>query len=44
MLKGYSQNYLPLFLPGGDELMNQEVEVEVIEVQEGKVLGEVRSS
>jgi threonylcarbamoyladenosine tRNA methylthiotransferase MtaB len=44
MLKGYSQNYLPLFLPGGDELMNQEVEVEVIEVQEGKVLGEVRTS
>lgn len=44
MLKGYSQNYLPLFLPGGDELMNQEVDVEVIEVQEGKVLGEVRSS
>ena len=39
MLKGYSPNYLPLIFPGGDELMNQEVEVEVIEVRDGKVMG-----
>ena len=41
MLKGYSPNYLPVLLPGGDERINQEVEVEVIEVRGGKVFGEI---
>lgn len=41
MLKGYSQNYLPLLLPGGDEWMNQIVEAEVTEVQNGKVWGKI---
>ena len=44
MLKGYSQNYLPLIFPGGDQLMNQEVEIEVFEVRNGKVIGRARNS
>ncbi len=39
MLKGFSPNYLPVLLPGGEELVNREVEAEVTEVRNGKVLG-----
>jgi threonylcarbamoyladenosine tRNA methylthiotransferase MtaB len=39
LLKGFSGNYIPVLLPGGEELMNQEVEVEVTEVRDGKVFG-----
>ena len=39
LLKGFSANYIPILLPGGDELMNQEVEVEVSGVRDGKVYG-----
>jgi threonylcarbamoyladenosine tRNA methylthiotransferase MtaB len=42
LLKGYSQHYLPLLFPGGDEWMNRVLEVEVAEVHEGKVVGRVR--
>lgn len=39
LLKGFSENYIPVLLPGGEELMNQEVEAEVTEVRDGKVFG-----
>ncbi len=39
LLKGFSANYIPVLLPGGDELMNQEVEVKVTEVRDGKAFG-----
>lgn len=37
MLKGYSRNYIPILIPGGDELMNREVEAELIEVRGERV-------
>ena len=43
LLKGFSANYIPVLLSGGEELMNQEVSVEVTEVRNGKVIGNVRS-
>jgi threonylcarbamoyladenosine tRNA methylthiotransferase MtaB len=43
LLKGFSANYIPVLLPGGEDLMNQEVSVEVTEVRNGKVIGNVRS-
>jgi len=39
MLKGYSQNYLPVLLEGDDRLINQEVEVRIMDVRDGKALG-----
>ena len=39
LLKGFSANYIPVLLPGGEELMNREVEAEVTEVRDGKVFG-----
>ena len=39
LLKGYSSNYIPVLLPGGEELINREVEAEIIEVRGGKVFG-----
>ena len=39
LLKGFSPNYIPVLLPGGEELMNREVEAEIIEVRDGKVFG-----
>jgi threonylcarbamoyladenosine tRNA methylthiotransferase MtaB len=39
LLKGFSANYIPVLLPGGEELMDQEVEAEVTEVRHGKVFG-----
>ncbi len=45
LLKGFSPNYIPVLLPGGEELMNQEVVVKITEVREGKVMGDpVRSA
>ncbi len=41
LLKGYSRNYIPVFIRGGDELINQEVEVEVAEVRGETVLGKI---
>ena len=42
LLKGFAANYIPVLLPGGEELMNREVEAEIIDVQGGKVFGEKR--
>jgi threonylcarbamoyladenosine tRNA methylthiotransferase MtaB len=39
MLKGFSANYVSVLLPGGEELVNQEVDVKVTEVRDGKVFG-----
>jgi threonylcarbamoyladenosine tRNA methylthiotransferase MtaB len=39
LLKGFSPNYIPVLLPGGEELMNREVEAEITEVRDGKVFG-----
>jgi threonylcarbamoyladenosine tRNA methylthiotransferase MtaB len=39
LLKGFSGNYIPVLLPGGEEIINQEVEAEVTEVRDGKVFG-----
>ena len=41
LLRGFSPHYIPVLLPGGDERINQEVEVEVTEVQNGKVFGKI---
>ena len=41
MLKGYSRNYLPVFISPLNDLINQEVEVEVAEVCGEKVFGKV---
>jgi threonylcarbamoyladenosine tRNA methylthiotransferase MtaB len=41
LLKGYSRNYIPVFIRGGDELINQEVEVEMAEVRGETVLGKI---
>jgi len=41
MLKGYSRNYIPVLLPGGDQLKNQEVEVDLTEVEGEKVFGKL---
>lgn len=39
MLKGFSPNYIPVFLPGGEGLRNQEMDVEIVEIRSGKVWG-----
>jgi threonylcarbamoyladenosine tRNA methylthiotransferase MtaB len=41
MLKGYSQNYIPVLIPAGDEHINQELEVEVTEIRGEKVFGKI---
>jgi len=41
LLKGFSENYIPILLPGGETLMNQEVEAEVTEVRDAKVFGKI---
>ena len=38
-LKGYSRNYIPVLLPGGDEFINQELDVEIIDVHGDRVIG-----
>jgi len=41
LLKGFSENYIPILLPGGETLMNQEVQAEVTEVRGAKVFGKI---
>ena len=41
MLRGYSENYIPVLVQAGDEHINQEVEVRVIEVSGENVIGEI---
>jgi threonylcarbamoyladenosine tRNA methylthiotransferase MtaB len=41
LLKGYSRNYIPVLLPGGDEFINQELDIEIMEVRGVKVFGKV---
>jgi threonylcarbamoyladenosine tRNA methylthiotransferase MtaB len=41
MLKGYSQNYIPVLLPAGDEHINRELEVELSEIRGEKVFGKI---
>jgi len=41
MLKGNSQNYIPVLVRAGDEHINQELEVEVTEVSGEKVFGKI---
>ncbi|NWF57704.1 MAG: tRNA (N(6)-L-threonylcarbamoyladenosine(37)-C(2))-methylthiotransferase MtaB [Syntrophaceae bacterium] len=43
LLKGFSENYISVLLPGEDGLMNREVEIEATEVRDGKVFGKVES-
>ena len=40
LLKGFSRNYIPVLVAGGDELMGKEITVRVIEVRESEVYGE----
>ncbi len=40
-LRGYSRNYIPVLLPGGDEFINRELDVEITEVSGAKVFGKV---
>ena len=40
-LRGYSRNYIPVLLPGGDEFINHELDVEITEVRGAKVFGKV---
>jgi len=42
MLQGYSRNYIPVLLEGGDEFINRELEVEIVEVNGEKVKGVIR--
>jgi len=39
-LKGFSRNYIPVFIDGHDELMGNEIMVTVVDVQETSVFGE----
>ncbi|MBM4331927.1 MAG: tRNA (N(6)-L-threonylcarbamoyladenosine(37)-C(2))-methylthiotransferase MtaB [Deltaproteobacteria bacterium] len=41
LLKGYSRNYIPVLIQGGDEFINQELDVEIMEVRGAKVFGKV---
>jgi threonylcarbamoyladenosine tRNA methylthiotransferase MtaB len=41
MPKGYSQNYIPVLLPAGDEHINRELEVELSEIRGEKVFGKI---
>ena len=41
MLRGYSENYIPVLVQAGDEYINQEVEVRVTEVSEERVWGKI---
>jgi threonylcarbamoyladenosine tRNA methylthiotransferase MtaB len=39
LLKGFSPNYIPVLLAGGEELINREVDAEITGVRDGKVFG-----
>jgi threonylcarbamoyladenosine tRNA methylthiotransferase MtaB len=43
MLRGYSENYIPVLVQAGDEQINREVEVRVSEVSGENVSGEILS-
>jgi threonylcarbamoyladenosine tRNA methylthiotransferase MtaB len=40
LLKGFSRNYIPVLVAGGNELVGQEITVRVTEVRENRVYGE----
>ena len=40
LLKGFSRNYIPVLVAGGNELMGKEITVRVIEVREAGVFAE----
>ena len=39
LLKGYSRNYIPVLIPGGDEFINQELDIQIMDVQGERVIG-----
>jgi threonylcarbamoyladenosine tRNA methylthiotransferase MtaB len=39
LLKGFSRNYIPVLIAGGEEWIHQELEVQVTEVRDEKVFG-----
>ncbi len=44
MLRGYSENYIPVVFAGGDEWMNQVVKVEVTQIGDEKVFGNIHEA
>jgi len=40
-LKGYSRNYIPVLIEGGDELVNREIRVSVTDLDDGRMFGRV---
>jgi threonylcarbamoyladenosine tRNA methylthiotransferase MtaB len=40
LLKGFSRNYIPVLVAGGNELVGKEISVRVTEVRENGVYGE----
>jgi threonylcarbamoyladenosine tRNA methylthiotransferase MtaB len=40
-LKGYSRNYIPVLIEGGDDLINREIRVLATGLEDGRVLGRV---
>ena len=40
-LKGYSRNYIPVLIEGGDDLINREIRVLATALEDGRVLGRV---
>jgi threonylcarbamoyladenosine tRNA methylthiotransferase MtaB len=41
LLRGYSRNYIPVHIPGGDEFINQELDIEITEVCRAEVFGKI---
>ncbi len=41
MLKGYSRNYIPVLIEGGEDLVNREIRVWATDLEDGRVLGRV---
>jgi tRNA A37 methylthiotransferase MiaB len=39
LLKGFSRNYIPVLIDGGEEWIHQELEVQITEVRDEKVFG-----
>ncbi len=40
-LKGYSRNYIPVLVEGGDSLVNREIRVSVTALEDGRVVGRI---
>lgn len=40
-LKGYSRNYIPVLVEGGDSLVNREIRVSVTVLEDGRVVGRI---